>query len=261
MWYYLAALALFFGNFFLHKPISDVCDAIRARIGFGAYDRGALIGFFVLAAMAVAPVAARRRAVLTEPTTFAVLVALAAMTVASQHWLLVTNIELVHFPQFALIAWLLWAGGLSPQTAWAGGTIAGVFDEFYQHLVIYADRADVYLDYNDMVLNSIGAAWVIVLLGAGATRSAAEGGADVRRFRWWPVLLVAAGVALGAWIDPPTFDPLLRPAPAARSYRVLSLGEGVLAIGILWGLVAVSTSARPRPADLTDGDGSGVIET
>ncbi len=249
MWYYLAVVGLCLGNFLLHKPISDVCDAIRARTGFALYDRGALVAFSVLSTLAVAPIATRRRAHLSEPTTFFVLLVLAALTVAAQHWLLVTNIELIHFPQFALIAGLLWAGGMAPQAAWLGGTACGILDEFYQHLVIYAGRPDTYLDYNDMVLNAMGAAWIIVLLGARLDAGATPPIGERPRRRRWPLVAIIAAALLGWWIDPPNLDALLRPAVGGHMYHVLSLGEAAIVAGALWELVALGTTPSPVPID------------
>ena len=83
---------------------------------------------------------------------------LLGLHVLAARGLLVANIELVHFPQYALLASVLYAGGLEPEAAWLLAAVAGSFDELYQHLVIYADRPDTYLDYNDMILNALGAA-------------------------------------------------------------------------------------------------------
>ena len=91
------------------------------------------------------------------------LVALGAITVAAQRWLLVTNVELIHFPQFGLLAALLLFAGLGPRAAWIGATLGGVLDETYQYLVDLRPPADVYFDYNDVVLNAIGAAWAVIL--------------------------------------------------------------------------------------------------
>ncbi|MGH7787889.1 MAG: hypothetical protein ACRERC_13525, partial [Candidatus Binatia bacterium] len=42
------AIALIVGNLFLHKPISDLCDALFARIGRVPYEWVTLIGISAL---------------------------------------------------------------------------------------------------------------------------------------------------------------------------------------------------------------------
>ena len=46
----MAAATLVIGNLFLHKPISDVCDALFAWIGRGPYERVTLLGCAALSA-------------------------------------------------------------------------------------------------------------------------------------------------------------------------------------------------------------------
>ena len=247
-WYFIAALALCLANFFLHKPISDVCDAVLARVGFRLYDRGALLAFSVVCVAAVAPLAARRRQALTDRVTFGVLVILGALTVVAQHWLLVTNIGLIHLPQFGVIAALLYAGGLSAPAAWLAATAAGVVDEIYQYLVIYAGRSDVYFDYNDMILNAIGAAWVVVLLSAGA-RAVPTGSVPGRSLMQKG--MVGAGLLLallGAWwLQPPQLRPFLRVAATYREYHLLSLAEGLLTAIFIWAVVRLAAARRAMP--------------
>ncbi|MFN8641672.1 MAG: hypothetical protein U0802_08465 [Candidatus Binatia bacterium] len=81
-----------------------------------------------------------------------------------------SNVELIHLPQFALQAALLLAVGLPPRLAWSGAVIAGAVDETYQHLVICAGVPDTYFDWSDIVLNAIGATWAVVLARGGQAR-------------------------------------------------------------------------------------------
>ena len=163
VWPWAAAAGLVIGNLFLHKPISDVCDAVFASIGRRPYERLTLAGCAALSAFGALLLLRGRLAVVRRPRRAASLIVLAAATLTAQRWLLVSNVELIHLPQFGLLAALLLAGGLDPQTAWIGATVGGVIDEVYQYLVIYAQVPGVYLDYNDIVLNTLGAAWAVTL--------------------------------------------------------------------------------------------------
>ena len=111
------------------------------------------------------------------------LLTLGAIGVAAQESLLVSNVELIHFPQFALLAGLILAAGLGAETAWLLATVAGIADETYQYLVLYAGVPNIYLDYNDMVLNAIGAAYAVCLFVAAGGRSTAATSPSARPWR------------------------------------------------------------------------------
>lgn len=231
-------MALSVANLFLHKPISDVFDALYSRVGRRWYE---IISFVLIGSLAtVAAVPALRRLGRALAATWlpATLLGLTVLTVASQRWLLVTNIELIHFPQFALIAVLLLMAGAEPRVAWLGGTVAGLFDETYQHLVLYAGVPNTYFDINDILLNSIGAAWGVCLFGADRL----AGGRRARRFGLAAALaILAVGGAL--YLDPPD-RVLLRPAATRKLYRVLSTGEGLVGILAVAGLIELAAIPR-----------------
>jgi hypothetical protein len=266
-WFIAAALTL--ANPLLHKAVSNVFDWARARWGFPLYDRTALIAIPVLSLLAVASLLARQRRLLVRPLPIGSLILLTVLTVAAQRWLLVVNIELIHFPQYALLAAVLLAAGLSGPSAYLASTAAGVLDETYQHLVVYAGVPDTYFDVNDIVLNAIGAAWGVVLFAdvfrrtsagleglsppGGDSQSGAAGPAAVRRWMTWPriVALLVLALLVALWLDPPHFRPLLRTIPSGRlMYRVLSTAEGLVVCTFLWGLVSFRRRGTTTPAAL-----------
>lgn len=84
--------------------------------------------------------------------------------------LLCMNIETVHFPQYAILALLLFAmtGGYDQTVIWC--VLAALLDEGYQYFVLYHDRR-IYMDFNDVLLNTLGAGLGLVMLYAfGCTR-------------------------------------------------------------------------------------------
>jgi hypothetical protein len=165
------------------------------------------------------------------------------MTLAAQRWMLVANVEIIHFPQFGLIAGLLLAAGLAAEPAWLLATGAGILDETYQELVLYADRTDTYLDFNDMILNAIGAAWVVVLF---ARHVPARPGwlRWPHAMRWLLPMVVAASV-----LAPPQLAPFLRPSAGFKLYRVIGLSEALAWGALLWGLVAIATTSGIAPLE------------
>ena len=246
---WIIAAALTLANPLLHKAVSDVCDWFRARWGFTIYDRTALVAIPVLSVLAVVPLLARQRHLLVRPLPIAGILVLTALTVAAQYWLMVVNIELIHLPQYALLAAVLLAAGLSGPSAYLASTAAGILDETYQHLVVYAGVADTYFDVNDIVLNAIGAAWGVVLFADVFRRrsAAAEPGRWLTRPRLAALLLLALAAAL--WLDPPHFTPLLTTIPSGRlKYRIMSSAEGLVVCTFLWVMLGGGVARKPQPA-------------
>lgn len=241
----LAVLGLAAANLFLHKPISDVCDAAYTALGRPRYEFAALLGVaLVSAALAALGLRLFAGGSGSRASRILPILGLLLVSAAAQRWLLVSNIELIHYPQYGLLTGLLLAAGRSPGQAWLGATAIGVGDEVYQFAVIYRGRPNVYLDFNDMLLNAIGAAWAVVLFraraGSGARGSA---GKDSRLPRTLAVgSLAALGIALV--LAPPGL-PILRRAATGRWYRILSPGEAILGAWIVWGIVVRAIRTRP----------------
>lgn len=245
------AAALLVGNLFLHKPISDVCDNLYATIGRVSYEWLTLLGLSALSVAGALVVLRRSAVVLRQRHVLACVVALAAITLVAQRELLVSNVELIHLPQFGLLAVLLLLGGLGPQATWIGATLGGVLDETYQGLVIYAHLPVSHFDLNDIVLNAIGAAWAVILSAAGT--SSADTPPRPRRIGW--LVVFAFVLAITCWWAPPRFQATdtfpywrwgLRPAATGRQYHVMSASEAVAALALIWWLVAVSVRSRRR---------------
>ena len=217
------AAALVLGNFFLHKPVSDVCDALFARIGRAPYEWVMLGGIGALSLAAAFLLARGGAPALSSPRTLLALAGLALLTTCAQQTLLVSNVELIHLPQFGLLAFLLTVAGLPPQTAWLVATFAGALDEAYQWRVIYAHLPNTYFDWNDIVLNAIGAAWSVILLRGGR---AGEPGPGERMLQRLLLPALGLGFVVALVVAPPSLAPAAagaaasaRPAPVRRRAR------------------------------------------
>lgn len=247
---WLAAAGLVLANFVLHKPISDVCDALFARIGRTPYEWVTLGSVAVMSAFAAALLLRGRAAALRDARVLAALVGLAAMTVFVQQELLVSNVELIHLPQFGLLAILVTATGLPPQLAWVVATLAGALDETYQWRVIYADTPGTYFDWNDIVLNALGAAWAVVLMRGGRGDASTTG---ERRLQTGLLAALLLGFAIAMLVAPPQlaprdgfpyWGPALRRALTGFDYHVMPAAEGLGSVAVIWGLVALACSTR-----------------
>jgi len=107
------------------------------------------------------------------------------------------NIEAIHYPQYAILAVLLFAltGSFAQTILWA--TLGGLLDEGYQYFYLYAGRKWIYMDFNDVILNSVGAGLGLVMLyvaGVHAARWRRGGPARPR-----PLYASPAGIAIGAF--------------------------------------------------------------
>lgn len=227
------ALFLTAANLIAHKPISDLCDAVFELLGRATYEAASLMAIFALCAVGAVALTRGRR---PDGTTWIALAVLTVPTICAARWLLVSNIELIHLPQFGVVAALLLWGGFSPLAAWALASTAGILDEVYQHLVIYAATPHTYLDFNDMLLNAIGAAWVAVVWPRSEERAI-----PTLRRPYWVALVLAIWIIL-AWVDPPTWSPLLGRAMTGRLYRVLSAPEAFTGMVLLAALVSGTES-------------------
>ena len=83
------------------------------------------------------------------------------LAVLAHYLLFVSNIEAVHYPQYAILAIMIYAltGGETVSVVLA--TLLGAIDEANQYFILYAGRSDLYMDYNDIILNLLGAVFGI----------------------------------------------------------------------------------------------------
>jgi hypothetical protein len=85
-----------------------------------------------------------------------------ALMYVADHYLIVNNIERIHFPQYAMLALLLGLSLRNEMLIFFVTTFAGFVDEFLQFAM--DPMKTNYLDFNDIVLNILGAAAGVVLL-------------------------------------------------------------------------------------------------
>lgn len=188
--------------------------------------------------------------------------------------LLQMNIEVVHFPQYAILAILVFAIVRRYVETMVWVTLAGMVDEGYQYFYTHAHWG-TYYDFTDVVLNQIGAAFGIVLLyiWVGPRLSVAER----TPYSWWAMLhssasrttgvLGAIGVALyscgllrvlrddGA----PTAAIVLRrvgpsvmfwtPTTWGKTYHVIQLHEWIPLAALILSLYVLLDLRSPRAAD------------
>lgn len=229
--WWVAALVLL--NLSLHLPISDVFDGFARRYGFTEYNTATHAvsltsgAAFTVWLLLPSPVNARVRPAL----------ACLGLVIATAQTLIVVNgIEAIHYPQFALMAWLLTRSGVGLERAWLTSTALGAFDEIWQWQTL-PRAVPGYLDWNDIVLNAIGAA--LGLLVAVRLRGAVVDPRVLPNRVLAGAIAVAAVVALMA--GPVIERPFFRLTPGGRWFHLLSPFEAVVSLAVIWGITRLLT--------------------
>ena len=222
----VAAAVVFASWLLLHLPFTDLVESLLPRLGLANYDLLWNASATALGLAVVGLVANREDWALTPVT--GVTLALLAYVLVAKAVLLVAPIEYIHFPQYALLTLLLVRAGLPIELAWLTATGLGALDESYQFLFLRRGRPE-YFDWNDIVLNAIGASWGLVLLAAGRTNRfrATFAGRQV-------AVIVAMAALVAIAIAPVPGPPWLTQTPRGQWFRVLSPAEGILLIAAVW---------------------------
>jgi hypothetical protein len=177
-----------------------------------------------------------RRHFLKEPERLKKVVLFIVIGLALDMSLVIFASERVHYPQYALLTWIAYPAIGKPLPAALLSFLVGYVDEAHQHWIIYAKDPTAYFDWNDNVLNLLGAVSTLVLLPEGAIRKASK-----RNILAATVIWIAA-MGLLVWIFNP--DPALMRAHHSSSfwltsdvnthYHVLNTLEGSILLGISW---------------------------
>lgn len=83
---------------------------------------------------------------------------------------MVINVEMIHFVQYAIMAILLFPLFFDFGESLFFATILGAIDEAYQYWVLAPNRTEYY-DFNDVVINLLGAALGLIILFAVGWKS------------------------------------------------------------------------------------------
>jgi len=89
--------------------------------------------------------------------------------ILSFNTLLVVNVEIIHFVQYAILAILLFPLFHNYQDTLFYAMVLGAIDEGYQYFVLAPLRTD-YFDFNDVIIDLIGAALGLLLLWASGIK-------------------------------------------------------------------------------------------
>jgi hypothetical protein len=240
----LAAFVVFLADLFLHLPITDFLDGMVKRFGFLAYD-SFMRRAFLVSGVGVLAVAIGRRAP-RKGTIVAATGMLLATALAAQRVLLVAAVENIHYPQYALLTWLIARAGAPFESAFLLAAMLGAADEGYQYLALPRGTPQ-YFDWNDVVLNTMGAAFGIVALMAFSKDAIQPPLLSRRSF----ATVVLIGLVAAAVFSPPALSPFYSVTPGGRMFHRLSASEAALIAAVLWmGVRRLVTRQADSPTPL-----------
>jgi VanZ like family len=185
----LAAAGIVACSLLLHLPVSDVFDGLARRYGFAEYD-AATRAVFLVAGLAILGwlwSGTQRHGPIVRRATAAIVGLLAL----GQAFIVVNGIEAIHYPQYALLTWVLVRAGIGLERSWLAATLLGAADETWQWLTL-PRAVPGYLDWNDIILNALGAALGVLMIVRSARACEAE---PVWPWRRLAGIVPAAGVA------------------------------------------------------------------
>ena len=159
MLWWLFVLAFAFGNVLLHKRGNETAGKLIGIMGMTTYLWSARL-LAVIGVLVVSSLLGRN--LLRSSTrlkTFLIFVPIAVILDLS---LISVPIERIHYVQYGFLTWLGYKAMGKQLPAAMMAFVVAVLDEAYQYWILYAKERFVYFDWNDIVLNLIGA--LIVLL-------------------------------------------------------------------------------------------------
>lgn len=195
------------------------------------------------------------------------LAATVTLAILSFHTLLVMNIEVVHFLQYAILTILLYPITRRHTDTIILAILAALIDEGYQYFHLYADRG-IHFDFNDVILNTIGAGFglVFVLVFRGdVPRDDHRASATINQLARSPVCVTAAALltagALATWAGwirilrdtaAPSWAVILRRGgPSTQFWTPTTWGKTYHEVGpVEWLLVSIMLASLYAALDL-----------
>lgn len=145
-----------------HNEVGSAINASFASFSRGTYNAIVAVGFAIISLLAVYYAYKQIPTVVSNRTAIVYLSVMALLVFLCFTLLMVINIEAIHFIQYAILAIFLYAllGNYQDVLVWA--VLLGALDEAYQYLIL--ENSSFYYDFNDVVLDTVGAAIGLLVL-------------------------------------------------------------------------------------------------
>ncbi|MBW2109715.1 MAG: hypothetical protein JRI36_13795 [Deltaproteobacteria bacterium] len=206
-----------------HDWVSDLYAWIVGhcnRVTLEAWLRVGALGLGVLSVSACL-IPSRKRGYVGFRESILWWIMLVVFLVGADWFLIVTNIELIHYPQYAVLAVLFRLAVWDDFFAVFLTTVGGIFDELVQF--IWNPQYTKYIDFNDCVLNALGGMLGITLFLI-ATPQVSRMTAGLRKVKAWVYSITGALVALvivAEWSGR-----IIRYSPSDAGFRLVTQAGG-----------------------------------
>jgi VanZ family protein len=149
---------------FFHRKVSSIFDWLRDYYSFDAYNDAVRSLSLLLLLLFSAFLFSKLRKGEERFKKSILWISALLIVLFSYHLLITVNIEVIHYVQYALFAVPVFAlvRRYGETVLWV--TLFGAIDEAYQYFVLYRDNNTVYFDFNDIILNLIGAGIGVLLI-------------------------------------------------------------------------------------------------
>lgn len=115
-------------------------------------------------------------------------------------YLFVINIEMIHFPQYAMVTILLFPILNNYQSALILATLLSFIDEAYQYFYL-APNDTGYFDFNDIITNIIGCAFGLIALKVFDIRGLPKQPKFYFTVDIWATVFLIIGISCLYWLD------------------------------------------------------------
>lgn len=185
----LLAIVVYFSIVAFHQVITDLAIKLRNAIGRDRYNEYLAYSFLVLLTIVVALLFYHSFRSRLRYVKLSISAGVTVLIVFSFRYLMVYNIEAIHFVEYMLVAVLLLPVLKSYGETVFWVTILGLLDELFQYRFLTPNFE--YFDFNDITLNLLGAgagAVVVFVLNSQSVK--------VRRNKWYrsPAFLTGTGL-------------------------------------------------------------------
>jgi hypothetical protein len=242
------------GVILMHRSVNELADLIKKVIGLSSFLFVSRLSA-ILASVGILFILGRSLS--RNSTGLKKLLLFIPLMVIADLSLVAVPIERIHYVEYGFLTWIAYKAGGKPYLAALLSFSFGVLDEAYQYWVLYADRLDVYFDWNDMGLNLIG---VLAVLFFFLPDMRWEGKVSQRAVFVSIVIWIATATLLVFLLNPDQYFMRDDPYKGSSSfwiesginthYHIMNAWEGLLSLGGI--LILVTGYYRPkRSRDLT----------
>ncbi len=158
----LLAIVVYFCIVTFHDEVTQVAINLRNAIGMEKYNAWLAIGFALIFVLFLAFLARSIYRSSRRILSILLTAGISILIIISFRLLMTYNIEAIHFVEYMLVAIILYPALRSFGETVFWTTMLGILDEIFQYLFLTPQFE--YFDFNDCVLNMLGAGAGMVLI-------------------------------------------------------------------------------------------------